>query len=353
MASGAAISGSPWTVTVQPGLFDASNCEVEWGAKDFGATFAGATANAKESRLIAHAVYGLAPMARFAVAGALQNFTVTAKDSHGNLRTQDDHFEVMVEGPAVPTLVRFGKVSTGKYKFGISSTVAGTYVARIFIMGNELPRASPVAFSVFPSVANASATRVSGSGLLGGRAGFVSTFGVQLRDSFDNELLRGCNNAALSCASLNVAVGGTNEGAAVGVVDENSGRYTIRYKPLVSGSWPISVVIAGDDVTRGTMQIECGPTSANRSVVFGVPAVPTSGKPFEFSIQAKDAQGNIFTGHDDKFVVSIQGCLLTSCMLSKSYLGLGLYKIRAHVQSARAHTLVASYDGSPIQVRSV
>ena len=77
--------------------------------------------------------------------------------------------------------------------------------------------------------------------------------------------------------------------------------------------------------------------------------VPISGKPFEFHIQAKDAQGNIFTGHDDKFVVSIQGCLLTNCVLSKAYLGLGLYKVRAHVQAARAHTLVASFDGSPIQ----
>eukprot|EP00003_Mantamonas_plastica_P006159 TRINITY_DN14_c0_g1_i9.p1 TRINITY_DN14_c0_g1~~TRINITY_DN14_c0_g1_i9.p1 ORF type:complete len:6024 (+),score=1988.35 TRINITY_DN14_c0_g1_i9:844-18915(+) len=187
-------------------------------------------------------------------AGVVSTFTIQAKDSHGNNRTeQTDNFVVQLDHKTLPVstinaVVTSQGGTSGRYTATYTATVAGTYFLKI--SDNAIPIGfSPFHLTVYPAVVRGNTSQIAGSGLSETKAGALAGALFTPRDIFQNNRSQGCagrfsnggfhvNNFAWDKTSLSVSVwamrgaGAATNAAIFGLsVDAQAGSDVAMYNP--------------------------------------------------------------------------------------------------------------------------
>uniref|UniRef100_A0A7S0N023 Attractin/MKLN-like beta-propeller domain-containing protein n=1 Tax=Pyramimonas obovata TaxID=1411642 RepID=A0A7S0N023_9CHLO len=92
------------------------------------------------------------------------------------------------------------------------------------------------------------------------------------------------------------------------VVDANDGNYHVEYTDITCGTYAASVALAGEQLNTFDIAIVPGPTDPTRTfIVDQLPTPSCFGAVTEFMIQAQDNYGCAQVGHDDVFVLKLNG----------------------------------------------
>eukprot|EP00474_Spongospora_subterranea_P005088 CRZ05546.1 hypothetical protein [Spongospora subterranea] len=218
-------------------------------------------------------------------------FTVLAKDLFGNLLTAQSGSAVWTVTGSGPGVV-VGAIGYGYgpyYNGSWSTTVSGAYTLSVKLGGNHIT-GSPFLLSCGPAITSAGNSVAFGSGLTSGTVGLSSSFWVQARDQYGNNVTWGTD-------PVKVTLSGTNAPTA-GITYISNGLYQVFYTPIISGSLTIIVKI-------GTTLILTSSGSFTSTIAVGSVHAPSctanpsgtgvAGVQSSFAITARDEFGNQLT----------------------------------------------------------
>jgi len=178
-------------------------------------------------------------------AGVRSTFTVFSADEHGNA----------VSGAAVSfsglyplspdaadarradssaNATRTYQITGAAIQLDFVVTVSGTYRADLSFSGKALP-GSPLHCRVLPSMIDAGASRLAGSGLTSKTAGVQSCFVISARDRFGNVV---SNSGEDLDVSLRGSAPNTRD-VKLPVVRRSQGEFVVRYRTIAAGLYTI------------------------------------------------------------------------------------------------------------------
>eukprot|EP00960_Hanusia_phi_P069135 767009-Hanusia_phi.AAC.13 len=252
------------------------------------------------------------------VAGDAATFSTLARDSFGNPTRQFQDtklvtkLQLMIQANYSFTYVPF--LVTSGWNTQWLLTTAGSYWMDVGGFQNSSfihSQGSPFSVVVNPSLPDASLTIAYGTSLSHGRAGVATTFTVQSKDSFGNNLTSGG-------LFFNVLIGGPpflfanvedlyNPSSAA-VAPQYNGQYVVSYMTTVSADfYKVSIRRSGIHIFGSpySLRVIGGITCAIRSELRGSAlSVATAGIPSSFWILTRDEFNNNVVDSTDVFVVS-------------------------------------------------
>jgi hypothetical protein len=235
-----------------------------------------------------------------AVAGFVASFTVQARDDQSNTRISGGDAVIVRVHPVVTnTSELVHDVVDGNCVDAADGTYVCSYTARgngarllqVLVDGEPIV-GSRFALTVGDGLAAGRNTTASGNGLLGGVAGTVASFVVQMHDAFGNERdgLE-ANDAAAIHLDLLDGVGFTPAfGNNYTTTLLGSGRVRVDYTPTKIGAHPLRVVV--NELISGS--------SRN-------PQADVSGSPFTVAISPGAPSGTMTQSTGDGTVTAIAG----------------------------------------------
>jgi len=192
-----------------------------------------------------------------------------------------------------------------------------------------------------------------GPGLEGGFTSEPSIFTVEVRNSTGQKLNRGGYPIDVDVAD------GSGAEMAVKVHDNNDGTFTVTYQPVEPGLHHVDVVLRHkifpiyyEHIKSSPFKVSVGAgTDANKSIAYG-PGLednkPSDQLPTNFTIQAKDRNGNNMNKGGDQFEVKIQGPDGPVDSQLKDN-GDGTYNVDYAPKTPGKHRVDVTLKGQPIQ----
>jgi filamin len=174
-----------------------------------------------------------------ALAGVQAEFHVHAKDRFENTRTNEDAIEVKIEGPEQVAISR-RYLGEGQYDFAWNASAAGNYLVSITCAGEDLAT-SPYNVSVGPGIVSPINCVAQGEGVSQGIAGVENSFQIQSRDKFGN-------NRTLGGDKYHVSITGPSA-SETKIRDSEDGTYKVQWTALTKGSYWISVILLGEEIS--------------------------------------------------------------------------------------------------------
>jgi filamin len=251
------IKDAPFAVTVHPGSLDAGNVDVSGnGIKEV-------------------------------VAGETADVHVQAKDNLGNkLNKGGNALNVKVAGPG-EAAATVADNNDGSYKATYVPTVTGDYKVHVEFDGKEVKN-SPFAVKVVPASGSAANTVAEGDGLQKATAGAPEKIHVQVKDRFDNKVVKGGDAVAAKLHS------GEKE-VPVEVKDNNDGTYSLTYDAKEAGEYTLDITLGGENIKDSPFHPVVSPAGNDPSQTEitgdGLKTV-VAGETGNFHAQAKDHLGN-------------------------------------------------------------
>ena len=296
-----------------------------------------------------------------------QTFSVLMYDTYGN--------PVKVERPGVAISAVFTDRSMdpiatftaavawntkfARYNAEYSATTPGTYHANLTLDAGDgrgpnvvsLP-STYVGTVIEAGSVDARKCAVSGVGVgvepIG--AGRPVKFTIHAKDTYGFRITRG----GATFHALALGRNGTDvEGKSVrldSLIDEGDGTYTATYTPKKAGSFSLSVLRAGEELSEAgspfNVTVVPGSTSAAASKVYGDGlCVARAGREATFRVQAYDALGNKKTDSHDDFRFSVNGADDPSSMTA---IGGGVYEGAYVVDRAGPLRVAVSFRGEAV-----
>jgi fibro-slime domain-containing protein len=242
------------------------------------------------------------------VAGTTGSFTVQLRDAFSNAASNAAGNLLTDFSPSNSSVARsVASLGGGSFRVDFSTNVSGTAqrVAVSFAptagVTVTLGPQSNYAFSVLPAAAAASTSTAEASGsaqngLASATAGANSTVRLRFRDSFGNTV----DNSSLQCfCNLSLETQLPTQSC----VYESGGTYLLTYLPTRAGVSALSIHLAASPATNPisgspfAVAVASGPLSEANSQVLGISGqTGTTGQPFSFTVQLRDAFNNNVTG---------------------------------------------------------
>lgn len=175
------------------------------------------------------------------VAGQLLNVVVLAKDSLGDVILDNDPpitFRTYLENASTVATSTF--VGNGVHLIQYSLTTAGTSIMSVALSGTaQQVRGSPFLATIVPALPEASASVVSGEGIVGGTAGSALPVVVRLRDRFGNDVTAGlpAGHGVVGFFKQSAA------GAGIEFALQADGTYTGSYTITTPGLYHLTVTL--------------------------------------------------------------------------------------------------------------
>eukprot|EP00743_Colponemidia_sp_Colp-15_P001430 GILK01001568.1.p1 GENE.GILK01001568.1~~GILK01001568.1.p1 ORF type:complete len:2272 (-),score=262.19 GILK01001568.1:150-6527(-) len=243
------------------------------------------------------------------VAGASVAVTVIIKDQYGNVRTSGgDRSAIRAvtvgSNAPVPSVVDVG---SGLYEIRFTPTIV-TDSLSLTIYVDDFDIASTLWTTVVvPGALAPSSSVLSGAGLTSGVAGHVLSALLVTKDAYGNLLTTG---GATVVASLTGPSPATTI-QFLNVTDLANGQYTISYTVWFSGSYSLSVLVAGEKVfSSSSVSIFPDVTAPEATLVTGVTSTVltagASGKA-NLTITARDKWLNAIGHGGENFAISLVG----------------------------------------------
>ena len=288
--SGAAVSGTPYTITCATGGAMATGTHI------YDSPSAGG------------------------VVGQDITFSLQVRDGFGN-----DVTAASVGFSYAVTLEPIGVAATvtprgdGQYSVSYSCTTSGTYTLTVRSSDSQLN----TQYGVTLTPGNADLSKFSGSGVSTGDAGALVQYVVQGRDTYGNAL------TADSGSSFSITVGHLVNGQHEQVAAQTSvayaaeGRYDVTFTLTASGSYSVSIFSAGTSTPLAVVgspferAVQPGVRSAGDCLVTGNvianggAGALSAGTTAQISVTSVDSYGNRYTAGDTSFSLAVSGP--TSC----------------------------------------
>ncbi|MFB2119968.1 filamin/ABP280 repeat domain-containing protein [Parapedobacter sp. 2B3] len=232
-------------------------------------------------------------------AGKLTTITITVGDGYGNPVTGvSGNLSINVGGSnAGATVSSIVDNSDGTYTVTYTPTKSGDDEIAITLGGIAI-NGSPYNSAVSPAVADASNTTAT---VPAGTAGEPTTVTITVLDEYDNPV------TGVS-GDLSILVTGTNAGATVSAVTDNSdGTYTVTYTPTKSGDDDIAITLGGIAISGSPYSSAVSPAVADASNTSATVPAGIAGEPTTITITVLDEYGNPVTGVGGDLSVSVTG----------------------------------------------
>jgi hypothetical protein len=275
------------------------------------------------------------------VAGVLASFTVTARDTFGNVLDAAAATPPAVSVSGGSPTVAVSYLANGQYQVDVTVNTAGTYLLNVNPGGVHVT-GSPFALVIAPAATSATACLTSGAGFTTATAGVTASFTVTARDALNNARTVGGDSVSAVISNGVITV-------PAAVTDEGNGGYTVRYTPTASGAHTVSVVVNGTPIgAASALTVAAGALHAPSCTVTGtaVAGSATSGAATALAVATRDKFGNALSASSGA-VVTVQRVTAagtaTSIVVTDNLDG--TYSASVTTNTAGTYTLVVRVNG--------
>ena len=249
------------------------------------------------------------------VAGQSFELIVSAKDVYGNSAIATPSVSALLSALSLTPAPSVAETCSSLDDTFSATTVLrctviseGTYSAALSTLSGSTFGGSPVSITVSRSDASAATSLVSGSGLVGGKAGEVLTVTIRAVGSNGYPATSGGDNVSAALSSSDGSLGHTTPT----VTDHGNGTYTVSYSVeslAADGSGQLSLSINGVSVTGGPWSPEWTPAEVHAPssiITLDAPGTITAGQLTKIAtIQLFDIYGN--PAHGDDLLALLNG----------------------------------------------
>jgi hypothetical protein len=227
-----------------------------------------------------------------ATAGVAQSFTVTVKDSSGNLvtgYTGTVTFSSSDVQAGLPASYTFTAADAGSHTFTATLKTAGTQSITVRDAADSTVLGSQTGISVSAAATVAS---LSASGFPATTAGVAHAFTVTARDAYGNVTTGYTGTVAFSSSDVQAGLPASYTFTAA-----DAGSHTFTAALKTAGTQSITVKDAANSSLAASQAGIAVTAAAAARFSFSVPSSVTQGVGFKFTVTVLDAYGNVATGY--------------------------------------------------------
>src|SRR6266851_4913688 len=326
------------------------------GANSFTAAAAGLTGSPKT-----FTATGIADVATTLVltgasattAGDVQPFTLTAKDTHGNVATgyRGAVTFTSTDGAAtLPTLYTFTAADAGIHQFSVTLKTAG---ARSVTAGDGSLTITKPGIAVGPAAASTLSVTGFSNTVTAGTAGTVT---VTARDAFGNVATGYLGAVQITTDNPNPSLPEPNHTFTAG--EGGVHVFPVTLKGAADSSIATFSIIATDTVTAtitGTQTgITVNPAAAATLQVAGFPNTVFGGTPGSVTVTAFDAFGNIATGYRGTVgITSSDGAAVLPANHAYTATDAGVHSFVVTLKTASANSSITATDAVTTSITGI
>jgi len=275
--------------------------------------------------------------------------TIQAKNKYGNKVTKGgDPFKVNIKGPT-PIEAKIVDNNDGTYSVSYQATQPGDLLLDATLQGKSIynsPHNVTVEHNDGPlTQVDSRWSSVSGPGAERANTVDPAKFTITAKNKYGNKVPKGGDKFKVDIA------GDRGFPITAELKDNNDGTYGVTYQPTAAGFARINVSVLASPIYNCPFEVPVTQvTDPSKCVASGAgTAVASTAEPAVFTVQTKDAKGNLCNRGGDEVRVKVQGPTGSQDIEPKILdNGDGTYTVAYQVTNPGQHNVDVTVNGKPI-----